>query len=91
MSMKDSLIKKLESQIDAWDKEIEAAKAKAREKEAQAETEQDGARLKEEMMDNVHSLQDKIDTAKKKISEIQKAGEERLDELKTQVSDWLNS
>lgn len=89
MSMKDDLIKKLESQIDAWDKQIEATKAKAKEKEAQAETEKAGARLKEGMMDNVRSLQEKVDAAQKKIKEIQNAGEDRLDEFKAQIRDWL--
>ena len=89
MSMKDNLIKKLETQIDAWDKEIDAAKAKAEKKEAQAEAEKSDTRLKEEMMDNVRSLQSNIDTAKKKIQEIRNAGEDRVDDFKAQLRDWL--
>ncbi|GAB6145489.1 hypothetical protein [Desulfocicer niacini] len=89
MSIKDNLISKLESQIDAWDKEIEAANAEAKKKEAQAETEKAGALLKQGIMDNVHSLQDKIDYANRKINEIRNAGEDRLDEFKSQINDWL--
>ena len=89
MSIKDNLINKLESQIDAWDKEIEAAKAEAEKKEAQAETEKASALLKEGIMDDVHSLQKKINAAKQKITEIRNAGEDRLDKFKAQISDWL--
>ncbi|MDA3896614.1 MAG: hypothetical protein PF482_10755 [Desulfobacteraceae bacterium] len=89
MSIKDNLINKLESRIDVWDKEIEAIKADAEKKEAQADNEKAGARLKEGMMDNVHALGDRIDSAKKKIIEIQEAGEDHLDELKSKIHDWL--
>jgi len=89
MSMKDNLIKKLETQIDAWDKEIDAAKAKAEKKEAQAEAEKSDTHLKEEMMDNVRSLQANVDAAKKKIQEIQNAGEDRVEDFKAQIRDWL--
>lgn len=89
MSLKDNLIEKLETQIDAWDKELDAAKAKAEKKEAQAEAEKSDARLKEEMMDNVRSLQANINEAKKKIQEIREAGEDRVDDFKAQIRDWL--
>jgi hypothetical protein len=89
MSLKDDLIKKLESQIDAWDKEIEAKKAKAKKKEAEAETEKAAADLKDGMMDNVRSLQANINEAKKKITEIRQAGEDSIDDFKAQVRDWL--
>lgn len=89
MSLKDSLVEKLESQIDAWDKEVEAAKAEAENKKAQAENEMAGAHLKEEMMDDVNAIQAKIESAKQKINEIQGAAEDRLDEFKAQIHDWI--
>lgn len=89
MSIKDNLIEKLESQIDAWDKEVEALKAEAEKKEAEAETEKAGAALKEGVMDNVRALQANINSAKKKIGEIREAGEDRIDEFKSQVNEWL--
>lgn len=89
MSLKDNLINKLETQIDAWDKELDAEKAKAEKKEAQAEAEKSDTRLKEEMMDNVRSLQANINEAKKKIQEIREAGEDRVDDFKAQIRDWL--
>ncbi|MEZ4551454.1 MAG: hypothetical protein R2874_13530 [Desulfobacterales bacterium] len=88
MSIKDNLIEKLESQIDAWDKEVDALKAKA-EKKAEPETEKAGAALKEGIMDNVRSLQANINSAKKKIDDIREAGEDRIDEFKSQVNEWL--
>jgi len=90
MGLKDTLISKLESQIDAWDKEIEATKAEAEKKEAQAETDKAGAQFKEEVMDTVQGLQSNIESARKKIKEIQNAGEDRIDDFKAQIDDWLN-
>ena len=89
MSLKDDLVKKLESQIDAWDKEVAAKKAEAEKKQAAAETEKAAAELKDGMMDNVRSLQANIDAAKKKITEIREAGEDSIDGFKKQISDWL--
>ncbi len=89
MSLKDNLIKKLESQIDAWDKEVEAKKAAAEQKEAEAETEKAAAEVKDGILDNVRSLQADINAAKKKITEIREAGEDRIDGFKKQISDWL--
>lgn len=74
MSLKEKLVKRLKTQIDAWDKEIESAKAEAKNKEAQAEAERAEAQFREEMMDKVHKLQSKIESAKGKIDEIGKAG-----------------
>ena len=66
MSVKDNFVKKLQSQIDAWNKELEAAKAEAEKKEAQAENETAEIDLKEKMMDQVRSLQANINSANKK-------------------------
>jgi exonuclease VII large subunit len=90
MSLQEKLVKRLETQIDAWDKEIESAKAEAKNKEAQADAEKAEAQLREEMMDKVHKLQSKIEYAKSKIDEIGKAGEEQLDDLKTKLNDFLS-
>ena len=89
MSLKDDLIKKLESQIDAWDKEIAAKKAEAEKKEAEAETEKATAELNDGIMDTVRSLQANVNAAKKKITEIRAAGEDHIDGFKAQIKDWL--
>ncbi|MEZ4568134.1 MAG: hypothetical protein R2860_14660 [Desulfobacterales bacterium] len=45
--------------------------------------------MKEGIMDNVRSLQANINSAKKKIDDIREAGEDRIDEFKSQVNEWL--
>lgn len=89
LSIKDSLIKKVENQIDAWEKEVESAKAQAREKESQAENEKAGAELREEAVDQVRDLQDKIDSARQKLDEIRRAGEDQIDDIKRRMGDWF--
>lgn len=90
MTMKDDLIHKLESQIEAWDKEIDAAKAEADKKEAEAETEKAAARLKEEAMNPVHMFQEKVDSAKKMIRDMQEAGEDRMDAFREKMNGLLS-
>ena len=89
MSTKDKLIKNLEAQITAWEKEAEAKQAEAEKKQARAENEKAGAALKEEFTEKIRSLQSDIEAAKEKLKEIKSAGEDRMADLKRQVSDWL--
>ena len=89
MSLRKLLINKLESQIEVWDKTIEALKANAERKKAQAKTKKADARIKEEVLNTVFELQENIVSAKKRIKEIRTAGKIRLNELRDQINSWL--
>ena len=89
MPLRKLLIDKLESQIEVWDKTIEALKANAERKKALAKTKKADARLKEEVLNTVFELQENIASAKKRIKEIRTAGEIRLNELRDQINSWL--
>jgi hypothetical protein len=89
MSLKKLLIDRLESQIEVWDKTLEAVKANAERKKAQAKTKKADARIKEEVLNTIFELQENIESAKKRIKEIRAAGEIRLNELKDQINSWL--
>ena len=89
-SLKDKLIKDIDSRINAWEKKIEAEKADAEKKQSKAESEKAEAELKKQMTENVNALRSKIDTAQKKIKEVQESGAQQLENLKNQVDSWLS-
>ena len=89
MSLKDQLIKKLESRMTALEKEADAKKAEAEKKQAEAETEEASAAIKSELTEKIRSIQSDIATVRTKLDEIKTAGEARMEEFKRQIGDWI--
>ncbi|MGM0451994.1 MAG: hypothetical protein ACQERN_02360 [Thermodesulfobacteriota bacterium] len=89
MSVKDSLIEKLQSRINAWQKEVEEKKAEASREEAEAENQKAEAKLKRKTLDRVHALENNISEARQKIDQLRQAGESQIEDLKRRVDSWL--
>lgn len=81
--MKDELIAKLNKQINAWNKEVELAMADAQNEKA---TEN----LKKEKEKKQQELKAKIDSAKNKISELKEASEDKITQIKNDISSWFS-
>lgn len=89
MSVKDSLIEKLQSRIGTWQKQVEEKKAEASRQEAEAENQKAEAKLKQETIDQIHALENNISEATQKIDQLRRAGESQIEDLKKQVNSWL--
>lgn len=89
MSLKDSLINKLERQIDAWEKQVDAMRARAQERMANAENEKASAQIQQDFAEQIQRVENYMRDARKRLDEIREAGEQRLNLLRRQVDDWL--
>lgn len=89
MSLKDSLLSKLETQTDYWSKQIDKLRADSEERIAKAKDEQAEAEIQKEVSEKIQSLETQMDEARQKADEIREAGESRLDDLKKRVDEWL--
>lgn len=91
MSLKESLQQKLETQTEHWSKQVQALQAEADEKMAKAKDDQAEAQIQKEMSEKIENLENQIEEARQKLSEIKDSGEDKLSELKATIEDWLPS
>lgn len=91
MSLKDSLVNKLEQQMDAWEKQVDAMRAKADERVADAENEKASAQIQADFAQGIDRLEGYIGDARKRLDELREAGESHLDDLRKQIDGWLDS
>ncbi|RJP44544.1 MAG: hypothetical protein C4548_05695 [Desulfobacteraceae bacterium] len=89
MSIKEALEKKLETQLEKWENEIEEMKAKARTREAEAEAEKADAELQQEYYDKIEKIQKTYDQARKKLVELRAAGNNAWEGLKSDIENFL--
>lgn len=90
-AMKDSLTQKLESQTLQWSKEIERLRSESEEKMAKAQDQDTEQKIEEEFAREIQSMEDNIELARKKMSELKGSGEDKLDDLKQRIDEWLPS
>ncbi|MDY6797870.1 MAG: hypothetical protein SVX28_03835 [Pseudomonadota bacterium] len=91
MSLKESLQQKLETQTEYWSKKVQALQAEADEKMAKAKDDQAEARIQKEMSEKIESLENQIEEARQKLSQVKDSREDKLSELKATINDWLPS
>ncbi|PAV25916.1 hypothetical protein C8D92_1081 [Tamilnaduibacter salinus] len=91
MSLKDSIVKKLETQSNAWTKKIDSLRAQAEEKMAKAEDEQAEARIQQEFTEQIQKLEENVEKARTRMNEAKDAGEDKIADLKKRVDEWLPS
>lgn len=91
MSLKDTLVSKLETQTEYWNKQIDKLRADSEERIAKAKDEQAEAEIQKEVSEKIQSLESKMDEARQKANEVREAGESHLDDLKKRVDEWLPS
>lgn len=91
MSLKDSLQRKLETQTEHWSKQIDSLRADAETKAAKAKDDQAEAEIQKEFSEKIQSLENQIETARTKFAEIRSSGEDRLEDLKKRIDEWLPS
>ncbi|SFR52900.1 hypothetical protein SAMN05216203_1169 [Marinobacter daqiaonensis] len=89
MSLKDSLMKKIETQSEYWSKKIEQIRADAEAKKAEAKDQQAEAEIEQKATQQLQGLERQVKEAKSRLQELQEAGEERADEMKDDVESWL--
>ncbi len=92
MALQDILLRKLEYQIFAWQKEVRKARAEAvgpRKPKMTGDADRIG-KIDEDPSEYVRRLERNIEAARKKITEVREADQERLLELKKQLSDWMD-
>lgn len=91
MSLRDSLVTKLETQTQYWSKQIDSLRAQADEKMAKAKDDQAEAKIQADFARQIQELEDNVETARKKMGELREAGEGHLADLKKRVEEWLPS
>lgn len=91
MSLKDTLIDKLEKQVDSWESKLDTLKAQFNEYKAKAQNDKATDELKEKTKERIGKLQGDIDGARDKLKELRNSGETRFKEIRGQVEDWLNN
>lgn len=91
MSIKDSLINKLETQAGKWNKEIEALHAEAEAKIANARDEEAEARIEKEFAEKIKALEDQIEQSREELKKILDAGDDKLKDLRDRIDEWLPS
>ncbi len=89
MSLKDSLVSKLETQTGHWSKQIDKLRADSEERIAKARDAQAEAEIQKEVSEKIQSLESRMDEARQKANELRDAGENRLDDLKKRIDEWL--
>lgn len=91
MSMKESLLRKLETQTERWSKQIESLRADAEHRMAKAKDDQAEAEIQRQFSEKVQQLEDRIEGARQKLGEIRDSGEDQLKNLKDRIEEWLPS
>ena len=91
MALRETLIKKLEYQIFAWQKEIEKVPTTPRQRPEAERDPQAVAEIHEDPQAYVQRLERNLEAARKKIEEVEQADEKRLLVLKKQLSDWMDT
>lgn len=89
MSMKESLLNKLETQRDTWSKQIQRLQADAEERKAKAKDEQAEAEIQKEFSEKIQDLESRLEESRKKLDEVKEASEDRIGELKSSVDNWI--
>ncbi|MBL3555087.1 MULTISPECIES: hypothetical protein [Marinobacter] len=89
MSLKESLQKKLETQTQYWSKQIQSLQADAEERMAKAKDDQAEAEIQKDFSERIQTLENRIEEARQKISEIRDSGEDQLRDLKARIDEWL--
>lgn len=90
MALQEILIKKLEYQIFAWQKQIDKAKAEARRKQGFTENDDTIDKIEQDLLEYAKRIERNLEAARKKTEEIREADEKKLIKLKKQISDWLD-
>ena len=90
MNLRESLEKKVESQIDVWNRKIEELEAKAQRKKAEAKNEQLDAEVREDAAKTIKELRSKVNNAKEKLDDIKESGESELKKMKSDIESWLH-
>jgi molecular chaperone DnaK (HSP70) len=89
-SIKESLQKKIESQINAWEKEIESLKVESEKELARSNEKEADAELKREFADRINALKSNIDQAQGKLSEVEGATESKLEQIMSDIKGWFD-
>lgn len=74
MSLRTELEKKLETQLDKWQADIDEMEARAKAQEAEAEDEKQSAALQKETHETLSELKSAYDKTKQKLGAIQRGG-----------------
>ncbi len=90
MQLQDSIVKSIESQINAWQHELKEIKAKAKKEIAEADKAKADAEIKHKMAQKAERIERDIKKAQNKIKEVQSAGSDKLQSLKKEVDKWLH-
>ncbi|MDX1635122.1 MAG: hypothetical protein R3280_10815 [Marinobacter sp.] len=90
MSLKDTLAKKLETQTDYWNKQIEKIRTDAETKKAEAKDRQAEAEIEQEVSEQIQDLQQRVDEAQDKLREVREAGESQIKTIQGAVESWLS-
>ncbi|MBW0146989.1 hypothetical protein [Marinobacter arenosus] len=91
MSVRESLLTKLQTQTESWSKQIDQIRSEAEAKMAKAEDDKAEAEIQREFSEKIQSLEDHIETARAKLGELRDSGEDQLDDLKRRIDEWLPS
>ncbi|MGM0766859.1 MAG: hypothetical protein ACQEV6_02415 [Pseudomonadota bacterium] len=91
MSLKDSLLNKLETQTERWSKQVDSLRADAEHKMAKAKDEQAEAEIQREFSEKVQKLEDRIEEARQRLGEVRDSGEDQLRNLRERIDEWLPS
>jgi peptidoglycan hydrolase CwlO-like protein len=89
MSLKDSLITKLETQTENWKKEVDRIQAEAEAKKAKAQDKQADADIESQVASKVKDLQKNIEKAQNQLKEVKESGESGLKELRDRIGEEL--
>lgn len=91
MSLKDSLLQKLETQSEKWSKQIDNLRSEADARIAEAQDEAAEAEVEREFAEKIKDLEGRVETARQELSNLRDAGEDKLQDLKARIDDWLPS
>lgn len=90
MPLKDTLIQKLEKQVESWEAKLDTLRTQFNEYKVKAENHEATEELKEKTAQRIADLQKDIDAARTKLEEVRASGESHLNEAKSKVEDFLN-
>ena len=90
MNLRENLEKKVESQIDVWNRKIEELEAEAQRRKAEAKNDQMDAEMRENIAKTVKKLRSNVEDAREKLGEIKKTGESELKKMKSDLDSWLH-
>ncbi|XOZ35042.1 hypothetical protein ACMDCT_07360 [Halomonadaceae bacterium KBTZ08] len=90
MSLKESLVQKLEKQVESWETKLDTLRAQFNEYKVKAENREATEELKEKTAQRIADLQKDIDAARARLEEVRASGESHLNEVRSKVEDFLN-